>query len=168
MMLRIRDENTLDVEAITALTEAAFRNAAHSSHTEQHIVNALRRAGQLTLSLVAEQGGVVVGHVAVSPVTVSDGAPAWYGLGPISVLPELQGQNIGASLVHAAMDGLRAHGAAGCVLVGEPAYYTRFGFHSVPGLVYPGIPPEFFMALAFGRAVPQGAVSYHAAFEATA
>ena len=167
MPLRIRDENTLDVEAITALTEAAFHDAPHSSHTEQHIVNALRRAGQLTLSLVAEQGGAVVGHVAVSPVTVSDGTPGWYGLGPISVSPELQGQNIGASLMHAAMDGLRAHGAAGCVLVGEPAFYTRFGFQAVPGLVYPGIPPEFFMALSFGPAVPQGAVSYHAAFDAT-
>lgn len=168
MSLRIRDENTLDVEAITALTEAAFRDAPHSSHTEQHIVNALRRAGQLTLSLVAEQGGAVVGHVAVSPVTVSDGASGWYGLGPISVRPDLQGQNIGASLMHAAMDGLRAHGAAGCVLVGDPAYYTRFGFRPVPGLVYPGIPSEYFMALPFGREVPQGTVHYHAAFDASA
>lgn len=168
MSLRIRDENTLDVEAITALTEAAFRDAPHSSHTEQHIVNALRRAGQLTLSLVAEQGGIVVGHVAVSPVTVSDGAPGWYGLGPISVRPDLQGQNIGASLMHAAMDGLRAHGAAGCVLVGEPAYYTRFGFRPVPGLVCPGIPPEYFMALSFGRELLQGTVRYHAAFDVSA
>ena len=168
MPLRIRDENTLDVEAIAALTEAAFRDAPQSSHTEQYIVSALRRAGQLTLSLVAEQGGVVVGHVAVSPVTVSDGSAGWYGLGPISVSPELQGQNIGASLMHAAMDGLRAHGAAGCVLVGEPAFYTRFGFQAVSGLVYPGIPPEFFMALSFGGVMPQGTVRYHPAFEATA
>ena len=166
MMLRIRDETTLDVEAITALTEAAFRDAPHTSHTEQHIVNALRRAGQLTLSLVAEQDGVVVGHVALSPVTVSDGTPGWYGLGPISVLPQLQGRHIGASLVHAAMDGLRATGAAGCVLVGDPAYYTRFGFRPVPGLVYPGIPPEFFLVLAFGSRLPQGTVHYHAAFDA--
>ncbi|HBH37988.1 MAG TPA: GNAT family N-acetyltransferase [Curvibacter sp.] len=168
MALRIRDENTLDVPVIEALTEAAFRHAPHRSGTEQHIVNALRRAGQLTLSLVAEEGGVIVGHVAVSPVSVSDGARDWYGLGPISVQPELQGRHIGASLMHAALDGLRARGAAGCVLVGEPAYYNRFGFRCVPGLVYPGIPPEYFMALSFGGSVAQGTVRYHAAFDATA
>lgn len=168
MSLRIRDENTLDVPFIEALTEAAFRNAPHRSGTEQHIVHALRRAGQLTLSLVAEEGGVIVGHVAVSPVSVSDGARDWYGLGPISVQPELQGRNIGAALMHAALDGLRARGAAGCVLVGDPAYYTRFGFHPVPGLVYPGIPPEYFMALTFGHRTPQGVVSFHPAFGAVA
>lgn len=168
MSLRIRDEHTLDVPFIEALTEAAFRTAPHRSGTEQHIVNALRRAGQLTLSLVAEEGGVIVGHVAVSPVSVSDGARDWYGLGPISVQPDLQGRHIGASLMHAALDGLRARGAAGCVLVGDPAYYTRFGFHPVPGLVYPGIPPEYFMALAFGDGMPQGTVSFHPAFGAQA
>lgn len=168
MTLRIRDENTLDAPFIEALTETAFRTAPHRSGTEQHIVNALRRAGQLTLSLVAEEGGVIVGHVAVSPVSVSDGARDWYGLGPIAVQPELQGRHIGASLMHAALDGLRARGAAGCVLVGEPAYYTRFGFRPVPGLVYPGIPSAYFMALAFGSHIAQGTVSYHAAFGASA
>ncbi|QKO21143.1 GNAT family N-acetyltransferase [Rhodoferax sp. BAB1] len=168
MNLRIRDETTLDVPAITALTEAAFLNAPHTAHTEHFIVNALRRAGQLTLSLVAERDSVVVGHVALSPVTISDGAPGWYGLGPISVLPALQGQGIGSALMHAALDGLRARGAAGCLLVGDPAYYTRFGFKPVSGLLYPGIPPEYFMALAFGASLPQGSVVFHAAFEATA
>ena len=168
MNLRIRDETTLDVPAITALTEAAFLNAPHTDHTEHFIVNALRRAGQLTLSLVAERDSVVVGHVALSPVTISDGTPGWYGLGPISVLPALQGQGIGSALMHAALDGLRARGAAGCLLVGDPAYYTRFGFKPVSGLLYPGIPPEYFMALAFGTSLPQGSVVFHAAFEATA
>ena len=168
MNLRIRDETTLDVPAITALTETAFLNAPHTAHTEHFIVNALRRAGQLTLSLVAERDSVVVGHVALSPVTISDGTPGWYGLGPISVLPALQGQGIGSALMHAALDGLRARGAAGCLLVGDPAYYTRFGFKPVSGLLYPGIPPEYFMALAFGASLPQGSVVFHAAFEATA
>ncbi len=168
MNLRIRDETTLDVPAITALTEAAFLDAPHTAHTEHFIVNALRRAGQLTLSLVAERDSVVVGHVALSPVTISDGTPGWYGLGPISVLPALQGQGIGSALMHAALDGLRARGAAGCLLVGDPAYYTRFGFKPVSGLLYPGIPPEYFMALAFGASLPQGSVVFHAAFEATA
>jgi putative acetyltransferase len=168
MNLRIRDGATLDVPLITALTEAAFLNAPHTAHTEHFIVNALRRAGQLTLSLVAERDGVVVGHVAVSPVSVSDGATGWYGLGPISVLPALQGQGIGAALMHAALQALRARGAAGCLLVGDPAYYTRFGFRPVPGLVYPGIPSEYFMALAFGASLPQGKVVFSEAFEVTA
>ncbi|MFX5522399.1 N-acetyltransferase, partial [Acinetobacter baumannii] len=75
-----------------ALTEAAFRNAAHSSHTEQFIVDALRARGELSVSLVAEMDGKVIGHVAVSPVTISDGSTGWFGLGPISVLPAWQGQ----------------------------------------------------------------------------
>lgn len=166
MPLNIRPETPADVAAITALTEAAFLHAPHAAHTEQHIVNALRRAGALTLSLVAEQGGTVVGHVALSPVTVSDNTPGWYGLGPISVRPALQRQGIGSALMQAALDGLRARGAAGCVLVGEPAYYGRFGFAPVPGLVYPGIPPEYFMAFPLGPAVPQGTVAFHAAFGA--
>ena len=59
-------------------------------------------------------------------------------------------------------------GAAGCVLLGDPAYYRRFGFECHAGLVLPGVPPEYFMALAFKGAVPCGAVSYHPAFAATA
>jgi len=168
MKLCIRDETPLDVAAITAVTEAAFLQAAHTAHTEQFIIQALRRAGQLTLSLVAEHEGVVVGHVAVSPVTVSDGSSGWYALGPIAVRPELQGQGIGTSLMNAALACLRTRGAAGCVLVGDPAYYTRFGFRPPAGLVYPGIPPEFFMALAFGVSAPQGTVRFHEAFDVTA
>jgi putative acetyltransferase len=168
MSIRIRDETTLDTPAIAALTEAAFLSAPHTSHTEQHIVNALRRAGQLALSLVADEDGVLVGHVALSPVTTSDGSPHWYGLGPISVLPGRQRRGIGSALMHAALEGLRARGAAGCVLVGDPAYYARFGFRAVPGLAYPGITPEYFLAQAFGPAVPRGKVAFHPAFDAAA
>lgn len=80
----------------------------------------------------------------------------------------MQGQGIGSALMHAALAGLRARGAAGCMLVGDPAYYTRFGFKPVPGLVYPGIPPKYFMALPFGASAPQGTVRFHEAFDLTA
>lgn len=126
----LRLETTADVAAIHRLTAEAFRNAPHTSGTEAFIVDALRNAGALTLSLVAEDAGVLVGHVGLSPVTVADGSTGWYGLGPVSVLPSHQGRGIGSALVRDALARLRAMGASGCVLVGEPAYYGRFGFEA--------------------------------------
>lgn len=167
MPVLIRPEVPTDIPPIFALTEAAFRTAAHSAGTEQFIVNALRRSGALSVSLVAESAGKVIGHVAVSPVAVSDGATGWYGLGPISVLPEHQRTGIGSQLMHAALQALRDRGGAGCMLVGDPAYYQRFGFKPVPGLVYPGVPPEYFLVLSFGPHQPQGVVTFHEGFGAT-
>ncbi|WP_111658001.1 GNAT family N-acetyltransferase [Isoalcanivorax indicus] len=162
----IREELPTDVAAIHAVTIAAFMNAPHTDHTEQFIVDALRKAGALFLSLVAEQAGSVVGHVAVSPVTVSDGSSHWYGLGPISVIPELQGQGIGSLLMQEALQRLRDKGAAGCVLLGDPAYYSRFGFKAMSELVLPDVPPEYFQALAFQPLLPRGIVTYHESFNA--
>lgn len=163
----IRPESPADIAAIHALTEAAFRTAAHSAGTEQFIVDALRRAGALAVSLVAVADGTVIGHVAVSPVTVSGGESGWYGLGPISVSPPLQRTGVGSRLMHAALQALRERGAAGCLLVGDPAYYGRFGFRPATGLEYPGVPPEYFMAVSFGPALPQGIATFHAGFGAT-
>ncbi|MCU1088046.1 N-acetyltransferase [Stenotrophomonas maltophilia] len=168
MNCMIRPENREDRAVIHAITEAAFREAPHSSHTEQFIVDALRSRGELSLSLVAEKDGQVVGHVALSPVTISDGSTGWFGLGPISVLPGWQGQGVGAALMQAALDALREQGARGCVLLGEPAYYGRFGFRAEPGLVLPGVPPEYFQALCLRPPMAQGEVQYSPAFEATA
>jgi len=166
MPVQIRPESPVDVPAIFAVTEAAFRTAAHSAGTEQFIVNALRRAGALTVSLVAELDGSLIGHVAVSPVTVSDGTAGWYGLGPISVLPQHQRSGVGSQLMRAALQALRDGGAAGCMLVGDPAYYRRFGFRAEPGLTYPGVPPEYFMVVPLGGHVPTGVVTFHEAFTA--
>jgi putative acetyltransferase len=166
MDLTIRSENSADIAAIDAVTIAAFLNAAHTSHTEQFIVNALRRAGQLTVSLVAEANGTIVGHVAVSPVTTSNGTSNWFGLGPISVVPTYQRQSVGSHLMREALRRLRQLGAAGCVLLGDPKYYSRFGFRAEPNLVLPGASPEYFQALPFGSTIPQGVVAYHEAFNA--
>ena len=169
MNITIRNEAVSDAPAVEAVTAAAFLEAEHSSHTEQFIVNALRRAGQLSVSLVAEDdGGQIVGHVAVSPVRISDGSAGWYGLGPVSVAPEHHGRSIGTQLVNKALAALRELGAAGCVVLGDPAYYGRFGFAATPALAYPGVPPQYFQALLLGGAMPSGTVSYHAAFEASA
>ncbi|MCP3170014.1 N-acetyltransferase [Myxococcus sp. QH3KD-4-1] len=167
MPLSIRPETPADSAAIERLTTAAFLDAPHTSHTEQFIVNALRRAGVLSVSLVAEDDGVIVGHVALSPVSLSSGETGWYGLGPISVLPERQGQGIGARLMTSALGELRALGASGCVLLGDPAFYQRFGFLPRPELVLPDVPAEYFQAVSFTGHWPVAQVTYHDAFNAT-
>lgn len=164
--LRIRPEADSDVGAIEALTIAAFLNAEHTSHTEQCIVAGLRKAGKLTISLVAERNKEIVGHVAISPVDLSDGTVGWFGLGPLSVRPEYQRKGIGASLVRAALIRLRENGAAGCVVLGNPRYYERFGFRADPLMTLPDVPPEYFLAAPFGRSAPRGMVTYHEAFGA--
>jgi putative acetyltransferase len=164
----LRPETPADVQAIHRLTAEAFRSAPHTSGTEAFIVDALRHAGALTLSLVAEEAGLLVGHVGLSPVEVSDGSSGWYGLGPVSVLPSHQGRGIGSALVRDALARLRAMGASGCVLLGEPAYYGRFGFEADPALVLAGVPPAYFQVLAFNGVVARGEVKFHPGFEATA
>ena len=167
MNIEIRNEIPADAPAIAAVTAAAFLNAPHTGHNEQFIVSALRQAGQLAVSLVAVAEGDVIGHVAISPVSISDGTPGWCGLGPISVLPPYQRRGVGARLMREALRILRENGAAGCVVLGDPAYYGRFGFLADPALVLPGVPPEYFQALRFGSFGPRGVVSYHAAFGGT-
>ena len=166
MHMTIRNEQAQDIEAISRLTEVAFRNEVHSSHTEHFIVNALRRTGQLSISLVAAEHDEILGHVAISPVSISSGVTGWYGLGPISVRPDRQGKGIGSALMRAALQQLRQQGAAGCVVLGDPAYYGRFGFKAHPGLELPDVPPEYFQALSFTGELPVGVVKYAAAFEA--
>jgi putative acetyltransferase len=160
----IRNETPADVTAIDAVTKAAFLLAAHASRTEHFIVQALRAAGALEISLVAEMDGTVVGHVAASPVSISDGSRGWFGVGPVSVLPQFQRRGIGTLLVREALRGLRDGGTAGCVLLGDPAYYGRFGFRVEPGLILPDVPSEYFQALSWQSPLPRGTVSYHEAF----
>lgn len=165
--LILREETAADIPAIARLTVEAFRDLAVSSHTEHHIIAALRRAGALTLSLVAERDGEVVGHIALSPLTLSDGTRGWYGLGPLSVAPPLQRQGIGAALLRESLRRLTAMGGKGCCLVGHPEYYRRFGFANVAGLSLPGVPPEVFFALSLAGPMPQGEVAFHPGFHAT-
>lgn len=163
----IRNETGADVSVIADVTLAAFQSLAISQHTEQFIIAGLRTARALTISLVAEIDGRIVGHIAFSPVTISDGTPDWYGLGPVSVLPGYQRRGIGKTLVRAGLEQLRRRKARGCCLVGHPAYYRKFGFQNLPGLVLEGVPPEVFFALSFNGQLPQGNVTFHAAFTAT-
>ncbi|MEH6559344.1 MAG: N-acetyltransferase [Oceanicoccus sp.] len=168
MNLKIRNETKDDIDAIEKITTEAFLTAPYSDHTEQHIVRALRNSDVLSISLVAEYQGEVVGHVAVSPITISDGAKGWFGLGPISVSPTIQKSGVGSQLMESAVETLKKSGASGCVLLGNPAYYYRFGFKPESSLVYPGAPPEYFQAILFSGLLPNGKVAYHQAFNAKA
>ena len=161
----IRSETAADVSAITEVTVAAFKTLEISNHTEQFIIAALRAAGALTLSLVAEVEGRVIGHIAFSPVTISDGTRNWYGLGPVSVLPAYQRQGVGKALIREGLARLKAMNAHGCCLVGHPDYYRKFGFINMPGLVLEGVPQEVFFALSFDGHTPQGAVAFHEGFK---
>jgi len=162
----IRNETDADVGAIAEVTIAAFKTLEISNHTEQFIIEALRTAQALTVSLVADVDGRVIGHIAFSPVTISDGTENWYGLGPVSVLPEYQRKGIGKALIREGLSRLKRLNAQGCCVVGHPDYYRKFGFQNTSGLVHEGVPPEVFLALSFDGHIPQGTVTFHEGFEA--
>jgi len=160
----IRPEKPADAEAISAVTQAAFRDMEHSDQTEHLIIERLRAADALTISLVAEDSEGIVGHIAFSHVTIEDAEGTWFGLGPLSVAPERQGQGIGSRLVKAGLDMLERMQAAGCVVAGDPDYYGRFGFTNSASLNTKGIPNEYFMFFSLRGSKPSGIVHYHPGF----
>ncbi len=162
----VRSETDADTGAISEVTVAAFKTLEISKQTEHFIIEALRLANALTISLVAEMDGRVVGHIAFSPVTISDGTRDWYGLGPVSVLPAFQRQGIGKALMMEGLARLKDMNARGCCLVGHPDYYRKFQFKNIAGLVYEGVPQEVFFALSFDGNYPQGNVTFHEGFKA--
>jgi putative acetyltransferase len=162
----VRKEENTDFDAITEVTIAAFKDHPISRQTEHFIIKALRAADALTLSLVAEIDGKIVGHIAFSPIAISDGTTDWYGLGPVSVLPNHQKQGIGKALINEGLSLLKDMGAQGCALVGPPEYYIKFGFKNYPEMVHEGVPQEVFLVLPFTGKVPNGIVVFHEGFKA--
>lgn len=162
--ITIRPEASGDEDTIFALTEAAFADMPFSEGDEQHLVNRLRSDRDLTLSLVAEDAERIVGHIAFSPATISDGATQWYGLGPVSVWPELHHKGIGGALIRRGLTDIKGHGAKGVVLLGSDEYYPRFGFKHEPQLTYPGPPPKFLQVMLIDGDLPSGEVKFAPAF----
>ncbi len=164
----IRPERPADHAVIASVIKAAFTEMPYADGDEDQLVDTLRREGALSVSLVAELAGAVVGQITFSPATASDGSPDWYALGPLAVAPAHQRTGIGAGLVHAwlrAMDELHANG---CILTGNPAYYVRFGFHLSPSNTPPGEPTEFFMVKLFRGTAPTGPIYFHPTFNSDA
>jgi putative acetyltransferase len=164
--MQIRLERPEDETTIHALTEAAFKGRPFSDGTEAEVIDSLRSAGALALSLVATEGDEILGHVAFSPVSINDGAGDWYGLGPVSVWPDHQRTGLGQALIREGLRRLQLMSAGGCVLLGDPAYYRRFGFESDPDFYNLGAPPGAFQHLTLTGSRPSGEVSFHPAFHA--
>ena len=163
-MAQIRPEIRSDIDAIRQLTLQAFAGQPHSNQTEHRLIDALRAASALSVSLVAERAGEVIGHIAFSRVWIKGVDCQWFGLAPLSVSPKHQHQGIGSALIGAGLARLDELGAQGCVVLGDPAYYGRFGFRPRPGLSLDGVPADYFMAQAATDICPQGRVSFHPAF----
>ena len=160
----IRSETPSDYDAIRHINIAAFAVHPYSQQTEHLIVEALRDDNALSVSLVVEMDDAIVGHIAFSRAKIDDKDCDWFLLGPVAVLPERQSQGIGSALVRQGLEAIRALGAEGCVLVGNPEYYRRFGFRQAGSLVLDDVPPEYFMALPMTDKAACGKVTYHAAF----
>jgi putative acetyltransferase len=164
MEILIRPEAPGDHAAIYDITQRAFTPMPYAAGDEQELIGKLREAGVLALSLVAEKDGIVVGQVSFSPAFAADGSPGWYALGPVSVEPELKHKGIGSQLIRAGILWLKEQEAAGCVLVGNPAYYSRFGFRLFPELAPEGEPAEYFQILPLRIEGPATVVGFHPAF----
>jgi putative acetyltransferase len=160
----IRTETRTDHAAIDEVLGAAFAQAPGGGQVERRIVEALRKDGALSLSLVADIDGRIAGYIAFSPVVIGGTAKGWHGLGPVAVAPGDQQHGIGSALVLAGIAELERLRAGGCVVLGEPGYYSRFGFRQLPELRYPDAPAEYFMALPLGEDTARGEVAYHRAF----
>ena len=164
----IRFETPADIDAIRTLNYAAFKNHPHhepgAEPTEHLIVDRLRDAGALTLSMVVEDHGQIIGHIAFSPVTIGDQRHGWFGLGPVAVSPSEQGRGIGSELIRAAIREMEKLDARGVVVMGDPGYYGRFGFKHFDTIQFSGAPAEYFMAMPITDTRASGDVSYHPAF----
>lgn len=156
------DEKPGDADAIRGVTEEAFRGQPYSCGREFEIVDQLRATGALSLSLVARIGSRIVGHIAVSRVEAASNESGWFGIGPLSVLPEFQRQGIGSLLMDAALNRMRAIDAKGCVLVGHPEYYRRFGFSTGQATVA-GVPAEVTLCRKLQAGSDPGTVKFHEA-----
>lgn len=163
--LKIRPETTADTLTIYRLTEEAFAPMPFSEGDEADCVVKLRLDGDLSLSLVATADEKIVGHIAFSPVQL-DGAPGkWIGLGPVSVWPRLQKRGIGSALIESGLNTFSNRDVAGCILIGDPTYYQRFGFIGDGRITYRSLPPQIVQWLAFGDEKPAGNVLFSPGLE---
>lgn len=159
-----RFEIPSDIPEISKLVETAFLDLEISQNNEHRILDALREANALSLSMIYEENGEILGHVALSPVKISSGDGSCFGLGPIAVKREERHRGIGSALVIRSLEMLRTSNASACFLVGNPDFYSHHGFVADSRYTLSGVPPEFFMVYTFRDDLSAGEVSFHPAF----
>ena len=161
----IRLERPADVEAIREIHLSAF-----PTPVEADLVDRLRADGDLSLSVVVAENGVI-GHLAFSPVVIGGGEPVRaYALGPVGVAPDHQSRGLGAAMIRYGLERLQKGGEQLVLLLGDPNYYGRFDFtlETAAGLVSRWSGPHY-MGLELNGPIPQLAgrpVRYAAGFEA--
>lgn len=161
MDVLVRPERPEDRQAIFDVTQRAFAPMPYAGGDEQLLPDRFRDANALALSLVAEKDGRVMGQITLTPATPADRSTGWYAIGPVSVEPAIQHQGVGSLLIRAAIAWMREQGGTGCVLVGNPEYYSRFGFHRFPSLTPTGEPAEFYQMLSLDGREPDVVVHFH-------
>jgi len=161
----IRSETPDDEDAIHLINAAAFAPSSHANGTEAQIIRELRKDGDMTISLIAEDGGEIVGHIVFSPVAIGGRNDDWFGLGPLAVRPNAQRKGFGSALVKRGLTMLRERGAKGCALLGNPAFYARFGFESDGTIVFGDLPTRFVQRVVFAGKPPAGDLTYAPAFD---
>lgn len=164
MKYSIRPEVNGEEQAIRDLTGRAFAPMPFADETDQELPGRFRRAGKLRLSLVAQSGTEIVGHVALTQAIHHSSADNWFALGPISVEPAWQRQGIGTAMIAEVRRWLVANGAAGCILVGDTNYYSRHGFMLASEHCPHNEPPEHFMVLKLKGAIPSGRFAFDPLF----
>ncbi|MCZ9309841.1 GNAT family N-acetyltransferase [Corynebacterium uberis] len=137
----IRKETDADIGIIGRLISQALADDYHSWHMVPRLVDTLRDADSLTVSLVAIHDADFIGYIGATPVT-TDAPGHWYFLGPLAVHPAARHHGMGTLLVRRALEALRDVGAAGIIVLGNDNFYEGFGFHSQPHLHLDGAPHD--------------------------
>lgn len=162
----IRPEQPGDERAIYGLVQRAFVGRPFSDGDEQDLVDDLRADGDLVLSLVAERrAGRIIGHIGFSPATIGNRLCGWVQMAPVAVDPDCQRRGIGTALIQSGIAQMQDRGAHGIAVLGDPAYYERFGFAVIAGIV--ALLPEerpYLRAMVLHQPAPTGVLRYAPAF----
>ena len=165
--MMVRREKPADIPIIRTIVSDAFEDHLHSDGREAAIVDALRREGDLSLSMVAEVDGEIVGYIAFSQSLTSDGERGWVALGPVAVRPDRQGTGIGRALIERGIAMCYGLGAKGVVVLGDPALYRRFGFKPDTPLCIDGELDNYFQVLPLSTPAPEATLDFAPAFGAS-